>query len=172
MKKILWIGLGMLVAFGLVAAGALTARAVLARQADDVTPAYALWMNGRGPMHDGTRGLLHDYMVKALADKLGLSVEAVESALDAGKRPYDLALENGVAVADIPALLQEVHASALAAAVADGVITQEQADFMLQRMQGRGYGDPANCPMNGQAPRDGTGFRAGHGMRGWRVTTP
>lgn len=55
--------------------------------------------------------------------------------------------------------MNEVHQDAFAKAVADGVITQERAVLMLQRMQhmyqnGYGFG---NCPMH-----NGQGF--GRGM--------
>ena len=60
-----------------------------------------------------------------------------------------------------------VHKDALAKAVKDGVITQQQADRMLQMMQAmyqNGYG-PGNCPMyNGQASPFGRGRGVGLGM--------
>jgi hypothetical protein len=131
-------------------------------------------MGGRGGY-----GPTHDYVEKALAEKLGLTETQVEDALASGITMYQLALDNGVAEADLTAFMTEVHTAAFAQAVADGVMTQEQADWMLQRMQGmfaNGYGT-GSCPMGGTAPQDGTGFQGRHGggMMGggrWQQTQP
>jgi hypothetical protein len=133
---------------------------------------------GRGGMTGGY-GLMHDYVEKALAAKLGITEAEVESALASGKTMYQIALDNGVKEADVPALLAEVHKTAFDKAVADGVITREQADFMLQRMTANGYGS-GNCPMrNGQGGGYGLGMRNnggqyGSGMMGgrWQQVPP
>ncbi len=129
---------------------------------------------GSGPMMTGGGyGVMHDYVEEALADKLGIAEADVESALASGKTMYQIALDNGVAEADIPALLTEVHKTAFDKAVADGVITREQADFMLQRMANRGYGF-GNCPMqNGQGGGYGRGGYGGGMMGGrWQQQLP
>jgi hypothetical protein len=108
-------------------------------------------------------GLLHDYMAAALADALDLSVDEVEARLTAGETMYAIALAEGVAEDDIPALLADVRTAAVNAAVADGVITQAQADRMLARMARQGYGS-GTCTMGGTRPQDGTGFGFGRGM--------
>lgn len=132
----------------------------------------------RGMMQGGGYGPMHDYVERALAEKLGLTEEQVEEQFAAGKTMYQIALDNGIAEADIPAFLTEVHTTAFDAAVADGVMTREQADWMLQRMQGRGYGNgTGTCPMgNGTyGPGNGAGFRGGPGgMMGgrWQQTNP
>jgi hypothetical protein len=121
---------------------------------------------GRGPGGgmmggNGGYGLIHDYVEKALADKLGLTEEQIEDQLAAGKSMYQIAIDKGVKAEDVPALMLEVHQTALKAAVADGVITQAQADQMLSRMQnGGGYGT-GNCGgMNGRGGN-------GRGRGGW-----
>jgi hypothetical protein len=101
-------------------------------------------------------GVLHDYMEQALADKLNLPLATVEAEFNAGKTLYQIALDNGIAQADLPAFMLEVRTLALEAAVADGVITQAQADRMAQRGYGMGGG-----MMNGQG-----GGRGGRGMQG------
>ncbi len=101
-------------------------------------------------------GLLHEYMEQALADKLNLPLATVEAEFEAGKMLYQIALDNGIAQADLPAFMLEVRTLALEAAVADGVITQAQADRMTQRGYGMGGG-----MMNGQF-----GGRGGRGMHG------
>jgi hypothetical protein len=123
-------------------------------------------MGGRGGY-----GPMHDYVEQALAAKLGLTEAQVEEQLAAGKSMYQIASDKGIAEADIPALLTEVHKTAFAKAVVDGVLTQAQADAMLQRMSANGF-NPANCPMGGTRPQDGTGLRggrrgAGGMMSGW-----
>ena len=132
---------------------------------------------GRGPMMGGGYGPMHDYVEEALADKLGITEADVESALASGKTMYQIALDNGVKEANVPALLTEVHKAAFDKAVADGVITREQADFMLQRMTANGYGF-GNCPMqNGQGYGRGVrnnGGQYGPGMMGgrWQQVPP
>jgi hypothetical protein len=133
-------------------------------------------------------GWMHEYVEQELAAKLDLTEEQVEEALAAGTPMYQIALENGIEQDDLANFMNEVHKDALAKAVADGVITQEQADWRLQRMQNmyqNGYGS-GNCPMqNGQGAQFGTGQGFGPGMmqnRGsafgpgmmgnWRTQTP
>jgi len=175
MKKFVWIGIGAIAALALVAAGAFTAGTVLAQGQPDGP------FGGRGHLDGGQEGPLHEYVVDAFAAELGLNAEDVEAALDAGTPLHQIALDNAIAEADLPALLEKVHTAALEAAVAGGAITQEQADLMLEHMAGRwangyGFGD-GDCPMfDGDAPQDGTGFRRGPGMmgggRGFRTNTP
>ncbi len=123
-------------------------------------------VGGYGMMGDGGVGWMHDYVEEALAAKLGLTEAQVEEKLDAGQTMYQVALDAGIAEADIPALLTEVHTVAFDKAVADGVVTREQADFMLQRMQTNGFGNgTGTCPMgNGTYSPNGTGN--GNGFRG------
>jgi hypothetical protein len=120
---------------------------------------------GRGGMMNRGYGPMHDYVEEALADKLNITEADVESALVSGKTMYQVALDNGVAEADVPALLTEVHTAAFDKAVADGVITREQADFMLQRMSANGYGS-GNCPMQGGGQGYGRGMRNNGGQYG------
>lgn len=116
---------------------------------------------GRGMMQGGGYGPIHDYIERALADRLGLTEAQIEEQYAAGKSMYQIALDNGIAEADVATFLTEVHTAAFDAAVADGVMTREQADFMLQRMQGSGYGNgTGTCPMgNGTS-----GMRGGNGQ--------
>ena len=114
----------------------------------------------------GGVGWMHDYVEEALAAKLGLTEAQVEEKLASGQTMYQIALDAGIAEADIPALLTEVHTVAFDKAVTDGVVTREQADFMLQRMQTNGFGNgTGTCPMgNGTYGPNGTGN--GNGFRG------
>ena len=124
---------------------------------------------GYGPMMQDGTGYLHTYMVEAFAAKVGLTTDEVNTRIAAGESMYDIAIAEGVAVADFPALMTEVRTAAVDAAVKDGVITQEQADWMKSRGFGRGgmmygAGYDGTCPMYGTGQ---TGQR-GPGMMGGR----
>lgn len=126
-------------------------------------------MMGRGGGHGGY-GPIRDYVEQALAEKLGLTEAQIEEQRAAGKSMYQIVLDAGTAEADIPALMESVHKSALEKAVADGALTQPQA---LQRLQTRAWS--ADCPNDGVRPMDGSGLQRGHGMRGggrWNQQQP
>jgi hypothetical protein len=119
-------------------------------------------------------GTIHDYMEKALAEKLGIPVATVEAQFDAGKSLYQIALDNGITQANLPAVMLEVRTAAIKAAVADKVITQAQADRMLQS-GGRGMGQGMMQGGTGVGPCGGTGTPLGTGMqRGgrWQQVNP
>ena len=145
MKKIFLIAALIVVALGALSAGVVFAQ------------------GGRPPAGQGGNGWMHDYVEQALATKLGLSEQQVEDQLAAGKPMYEIALDNGITQEDLANFMNEVHQEAFAKAVEDGVISQERADWMLQRMQNmyqNGYG-PGNCPMH--SGQGGT-FQRGRGM--------
>jgi len=131
---------------------------VLALGALGVGVAFA--QGGQPPARQGGYGWMHDYVEQALAAKLGLTEQQVEDQLAAGKAMYQIALDNGIQQEDLASFMNDVHKDAFVQAVNDGVITQERADWMLQRMQNMyqsGYG-PGNCPMhNGQGRPFGQG---------------
>jgi len=117
-------------------------------------------------------GPLHEYMEKALAAKLNLPVATVESEFDGGKSLYQIALDHGITQADLQAFMLEVRIQAFKAAVADGVITQTQADRMLQQ-GGRGMGAGMRNVSAGTC--GGTGIPVGDMMqRGgrWQQSNP
>lgn len=143
--------------FVLVALVALSTGVVFAQGTQPPTQPF-------GPMHGGGEGPMHDYMVKALAESLKLDAAQLESRLENGESAYQIALAQGIAEKDIPALLTAAHTNALDAAVKAGVITQLQADWMKTRgfghMGGMGVGI---CDGNGRSQ-----------MRGgrWQQTIP
>jgi len=162
MKKTLLIVAIVVLAVGVLGAG------VAFAQGEQPPQSYGFHRMGGPSMMMGGRGgfgFMHEYVEQALAEKLGLTEAQVEDALANGTTMYQLAFDNGIAEADLPAFMNEIHQSAFEKAVNDGVMTQEQANWMLERMQGMftdgyGFGD---CPMNGEYPQDGTGVR---GMMG------
>ena len=107
-------------------------------------------------------GLLHEYMEKALAEKLGVPLATVEAQFDAGKNLYQIALDKGIAQAELPAFMLAVRTTAIQAALSDGVITQAQAERMLQ-IKGLGMGQ--GMMRAGTGPCGGTGIPVGTGMQ-------
>ena len=115
-------------------------------------------------------GSMHAWMQKyedvihqPIADALDMSVTDFEAAHDAGKSLAVLAQEQGVSFDKVQEAMKTGRDAAIKLAVADGVITQTQADWMLQRMQNmpgfglgtmgrgmngmRGQGNSGACPM-------------------------
>jgi hypothetical protein len=109
-------------------------------------------------------GLLHEYMEKALAEKLGVALATIEAQFDAGKPLYQIALDNGIAQADLPALMLEIRTIAINTAMADGAITQAQANKML-RVAGRSMGHGTMKGGTAAGPCGGTGIPVGNGMQ-------
>ena len=105
---------------------------------------------------------LHDYMYPALAEALGLTPEAFDARHEAGETFWDIAAAQGLTPEEAWNLMLAARNDALAQAVADGVITQEFADWMIGHMDamyGAGYG-PGNdhCDSEGYNERWGNDF--------------
>lgn len=157
-KALILIGSAALLVFGLVFV--IGSRLEVFAQTED-PPAEQPRMRGEG--------VLHDYMEAALAEKLGLTVEELQSYKDSGKTGWEIAEEQGLTIEEFDALLQEAREAAIDAAVTDGVLTADQAELMKTRGQMMG-GDGARKggPMGGMGgmrmrggrdgcPMDGTG---------------
>jgi hypothetical protein len=109
---------------------------------------------GRGGLRgQAGDGLLHDYMIAGFAEAFNLTVDELQARLDAGETMYDVATSLGYTQEQFSELIVSVRTDAIAQAMADGVITQEQADWMLDHMaqrQAGGYGPgTGTCPMGG-----------------------
>ena len=122
------------------------------------TPGSVLGLRGTG------NGPLHDYMEAALAKALGIPKADFEARRDSGKTAYQIALDLGLSADKIPALLSGARTQAIDAALADGAITQQQADWMKSRGAGMGQGF---CNGTGQP----VGGMMGRGGR-WQQTNP
>jgi hypothetical protein len=96
---------------------------------------------GYGMMGDGYDSFMHDYMVSELADALNLSPEEINESIQAGETPWQIAQAEGLSNEQIQQLMQDAHDQALQAAVDAGELTQEQADWMDQRMLSMWSGD-------------------------------
>lgn len=147
MKKTIILAFVLAATLGLLVAGVAFAQ--------DENPPFG----DRGP-RDGT-GLLHDYMSEAMAEALGISVDDLAASHDAGETFYDLAIAKGYSVEEIYTLMQDARVSALNDAAKDGIITQEQADWMNSR--GKRHGGMGGF---GNGTCDGSGQFGGQGMHG------
>jgi len=96
---------------------------------------------GRRPPWPGSgRGLGirdNEILNAAIAEFLGISVEELEEALADGEIIRTLVEESGLDMAEVQTALQAARAEMLQQAVADGSITQEQADLMLNHLSVR-----------------------------------
>lgn len=117
---------------------------------------YGPGMMGQGP---GTMAQYRDVMHAAVAEALGMTVEELNAAMAQGTMMWQLAEERGVAFEDVIAAKQAARVGTLTQLVEDGVITQEQADWMGSRMQSRLQGNGGYGPgMMGGWQRGGRGF--------------
>jgi hypothetical protein len=96
-------------------------------------------LRGRGMsgMGFGTMGSLHEYFNAAAAYQLGLTAEQLAEQLAGGETIRLIAEAQGMTLAQYREMINKAHAEGLANAVADEVLTQQQADQMLERMQSR-----------------------------------
>lgn len=90
-------------------------------------------------------GLLHDEMIAVYTDKLGISVDDLNARLSDGETLSQIAISEGLTIDEFIALRTDVRSQVIAAAVADGTLTQDQADWMTTRgvggtAGGRGMG--------------------------------
>jgi len=115
--------------------------------------------NWMGAMHNWmtSTGGMHTLVWDTMAEAFGLTTDELNGELKSGKTLAALAEEKGLDRADLVAELESAHQAGLAQAVADGVLTQEQADAMLSQMAGR-Y----------EWMLDNLGAGAGYGMMGGR----
>ena len=120
-------------------------------------------MMGRGMMGRslgwGMMGDSEASLIGMAADKLGMTVDELQTQLKDGKTVAELAKEKGVDLQTIVDAFVAARQEALSQAVTDGKITQEQADQMLENMR-----DMIEDHLNGEMPMFGPGGRGGRGM--------
>jgi hypothetical protein len=111
-----------------------------------------------GFMGGGPDSPMHDVMHDAIAAALGLTRDELDTRLADGERLDEIAEAEGLSDEEFAQALTDAHESALAEAVAQGLITQEQADAMLERgfmpggHHGPGMGGWRFAPGNPDAP--------------------
>ncbi|MGA9398344.1 MAG: hypothetical protein WBV22_08815 [Anaerolineaceae bacterium] len=82
---------------------------------------------------DGSRindGILHDYMVNALAEKLSISVTTLEERFNNGESMSQIAVAEGLSFDEFQTWMLDARTQAIDQAVKDGKLTTEQADWM------------------------------------------
>lgn len=97
----------------------------------------------------GIFGPMHEYMQAALAEGLGVSVEDLKTARADGKTMWQFASEKGLSLEEFQQIMQTARQKAIEKMVEDGLLTREQADWMLNRMQNMwkdGFRGRGNCP--------------------------
>lgn len=151
-KNLIAIG-GLLVALLMV--GVLGATNAFAQSSTLSTP-----LHGRGP--GGGRGLGQPEL-EAAAKVLGMTADELSTALQSGKTLEELATEAGVELQDVQDAIRAAHEAELRSgieqAVADGTMTQEKADWLLEGLDkgfldgpGFGFGFGPHGPRPDQAP--------------------
>ena len=164
MKKFMLIGI---LAVVVLAAVAFVGVAYVNAQAPTPNGPQNWGMGGR-MMGGGTS--MQEYMHEAIAAKLGMTEDELESAYADGKTAWLLAQEQGLTQEQFTQLMVDARAEALDKMVADGVITSEQADWMKSRGGQRMGGGSGNCPMfdgQGGTPNSSNrNGRRGGGMMG------
>lgn len=100
--------------------------------------------------------LYHDEMAQATADALNLTVEELEAARAEGQTLVEIAQAQGLELDEVHEALEAVREAIVEQAVADGVLTEEQAERMSEF--GRGFG--------GRGAFGGRGGRGGRGRPG------
>ncbi len=121
------------------------------------------WMN---TMHQWmtASGGMHTIIWNSLAEQFGMTNDELSTALQTGKTFAQLAQEKGISLSDLALKLETAVKNGLDKAVQDKVMTQSQADrmvnnmagryeWMLQNMGGRGFSYGRMGP-NGGCARD------------------
>ncbi len=118
--------------------------------AQDVTPpASVTGQFGDGHGHGGGGRGLGQPELEAAAKVLGMTADELSSALKDGKTLADLATAAGVDIQDVQDAIAAVHEvemrERIEAGVADGTISQEKADWLLEGLEkgfldGPGFG--------------------------------
>jgi hypothetical protein len=149
MKKKISILIGGLLAVAMLF-GAVSVTTAYAQDGTPPTPPAGL--PGDGPGHGRGRGM-GETELAAAAKVLGLTADELSSALKDGKTLADLATTAGVDIQDVQDAISASHAvemrARIEAGVADGTISQEKADWLLEGLDkgfldgpGFGFGGP------------------------------
>jgi len=146
-KTIKSLGIALLAVLAVTAAGVVVAYAQTPTPAANFGPGWMMGssdqagyghgrIGGRGGML-GASSEMHTFVWNALAETLGLTSDELTAEVSSGKTIAQIAEEKGVSRTDLVAALETAHSDALAQAVADGNLTQEQADSIQAQMADR-----------------------------------
>lgn len=97
--------------------------------------------HGPNPLADY---LNRDDIAAATAGALGMTVEELQTAREDGQTIAEIAEAQGVDLEDVQAAVQEVYEESVAAALADGAITEDVAAQLLEREVGLGGFGPCH----------------------------
>lgn len=97
-----------------------------------------------GGFHGKKNGGKHDFMMPGrgledMAKALDTTTEQLQSEFKAGKKMTEIIADHGLTAEQFHQKMLELKKEALAAAVSEGKMTQDQADKMIQRMEQGGY---------------------------------
>lgn len=111
-------------------------------------------------MHGAMAGAngMHEQVWTAVAKKLGLTYAELNTALQKGQTVAQLAQAKGVSLDELKTVALNAMKASFADLVKQGVLTQEQADWMLDRMD--------DMPMFNFDQGFGPGMMQGRGMMG------
>jgi len=133
---------------------------------DDTSTPAATCTNGAwgGGGHGAMLGA-GGQMSAAISELLGMEAADLQAARQDGQSLADIAASKGISTDTLISGMLEAHKAALADAVADGRITQERADLMLENMSERIADRIDDTEVGPPAGRGGHG-RGGQGAGG------
>lgn len=141
---------------GLALSGSLISGTVQAEESTNVTPPY-----GNQQAQGRMAPYMQVYYHAQLSQVLNLSEDALYEARQSGKSLVEIANEQNVTRETLVNKMVDIRKEALDKAVKDGVITQEQADFMLENMKNR---VDTMVEREDFGPNPGQGMRMGQGQ--------
>lgn len=114
-----------------------------------MNPGYGPGMMGSrvrhgGGLANGEEGPYHEFMLESFAEAIGIAVDQLEARLESGEMMWQIVEEEGASEEEIFDIMQQGRQAMVEQAVEDGILGQEQAEFMGRRWQeggsGGGYG--------------------------------
>lgn len=133
------------------------------------------------PMHSAMMGAngMHEQVWTAIAKKLDLTYEQLTQAVQNGQTIAQLAEAKGVSLDELKEAAKGAIQTSLAGLVEQGVLTQEQADWMLDHMDDmpmfnfdQGFGPGMMQGGRGRGGMMGRGMMGGRGMmQNWQPPT-
>lgn len=149
MKKVLLI----LTVTGVIAAGLVIAAPTAAEEFTPPGPRGG-WGAGEGP--------LHEVMLSSMADALGLNVGELEARLEAGESMVQIALDQGYDPEEAQELMLQARTAAVEQAIAEGLISEEMAEYMQGGLSRFGAMDGPKGPRGDIAETLGLGVEELH----------
>ncbi len=159
MKRKIWFGIALSL---LLAVAALGVAQVVKAETWPPTQTPRGRAQGFGEMGQG-QGLLEPYMEEAMAEAFGLTEAEFDALHQSGTTLWAYAAEQGLSAEEIRAKMEAARDAALQAAMADGVISAEQAEWMQSHTPG--------SPMFGTQGSQGRGRGYRNGDQGFAPNT-